>query len=441
MAVQLTQQKVENDKLWLSITVPAADLSQFVTQAYLVLAGREGLIAPEDSGQNPRALLEKKITPALAAEMATEAVMSMSSPFARSQVKNVSTVGTPAFMGHDTLTEGKDFSYTAAWAILPEVELSSYEPVSISVPKIQMPENFVDDQIAHTLEHYVDYRRIDKTGVVKAGDIVELTLSTTKDCQRMNGLTFEKRPYETACGTMPDEFDKQIIGMEVGQTKEFTFQAPARVDAQGKTIMEPFDSVATVLALMERFTPEPTDEWVEKNIEGCSTLQEYRDYLSKGYFEGMKEEQRHYCNYVAASELGKRFDGHIPDEAYEAMQADLSYAEQTEARQQGISVERLREMKGVDEQQQKVRNVLQTRERLVQSIVLDALARHLSLDVSKNDIDEFFKVSAPAGQAEDMRRQFEGSGQMYLAIEGARRLKASEYLVKHAMIHFEGEYD
>lgn len=437
MAIQLEQQSIEYDKVVLEITIPAADLLQFVAQAYLVLASREGLIAPDDPNQDPKELLEQKLSRPLATEMTTEAVMSMASPFARSKAKDVLTVGSPVFMNHDTLAEGKDFFFTAAWAILPRAELPSYDPVEITVPKIEIPENFVNNQIASLLEHYADYRRNGKTGIVEAGDIVELSLRTTKDGRQMGGLTFDKRPYETASGTMPDGFDEQIIGMEVGQTKDFSFEAPARINAQGNTVMESFESTATINGLMERSVPEFTNEWVAVNIEGCSTTEEYRNRLTQSYFEEMEEERHDYCNYVAASELGKRFQGTIPDAAYEAMQADLRDAEQTEAHQQGVTVERLREMKGIDEQQNKIRTVLQARERLVQSIALDALARHLGFGISKEDIDAFFKASAPAGQGQNMRRQFEGSGQMYLAIDGARRLKASEYLVEHAIIHYE----
>ena len=105
-----------------------------------------------------------------------------------------------------------------------------------------------------------------------------------------------------------------------------------------------------------------------------------------------------------------------------------------EAAELGLTREEYMREQGANEQQYSVRMILQVRERLAQSIALDALARHLGLEVGEADLDEFFKASAPMGAAAEMRRQMEDSGRMYLAYEGARRLKANDYLVAHALV-------
>ena len=193
-------------------------------------------------------------------------------------------------------------------------------------------------------------------------------------------------------------------------------------------------SRAQLIALLESVAPELTDEWVAAHVPGCKTVGEFRENVRARVSEQVAIEHRHYVNYVAASELAKRFEGHIPDVAYEAMRDELQLQFDQEAAQLGLTREEYMKQQGADEQQYSVRMVLQIRERLAQSIALDAYARHFELDVTEADLDEFFKASASPGAGAELRRQMEGSGRMYLVYEGARRLKANDHLVAHAHI-------
>ena len=105
------------------------------------------------------------------------------------------------------------------------------------------------------------------------------------------------------------------------------------------------------------------------------------------------------------------------------------------AKQAGLSTDAFLQQQGMNEQQFGVRMILEAHDRLAQSIAIDALARHLGLSVSEEDLVEFYRVQAPDGHADEYRRRIEGSGHEYLAREGALRLKTSDYLREHAIIH------
>ncbi len=77
-----------------------------------------------------------------------------------------------------------------------------------------------------TAEHYAEYVADDPHPVAK-GDSVKVKLECSEDGKPMPRLTTEGRTYTTGAGYMPDGFDENIIGMNVGETKEFTFEARA----------------------------------------------------------------------------------------------------------------------------------------------------------------------------------------------------------------------
>lgn len=433
MTIKIDKQTISDSSLSLHIIVPAKDLSQFTEQACLLLAYREGL--NPDANHNPRDLVAEKIGEELVDELTSEIVMSMTAPFARSQIDDMSTVGAPAFSLDGVLQIDEDFSYQAVWVLMPTIELCSYDPVEIDETEtdVQHAEE-LKQRIKQMIDAYATYESIDKDGPVEKGDIVSLSLVTVKNGVRVEGLCFEDRPYVTGSATMPPDFERQIIGMRPGESNNFAFEGPVEFDKDEQPILESYVTTAVVNHFIERKVPELTDAWVAANIPGCSNVMQLNERLGNDLERDDKKRRRHQLNYLSSSALAERFSGHIPDVAYEAMQSEILAGEQADARQAGMTVEELRQHRGIDKRSAGMVTLLQARERLVQSMALDALVRHLNMKVEDCDLDEFFEASASEGQAMNMRHQFEVSGQMYLAREGALRLKANDWLTKHASV-------
>lgn len=420
------------EELVLEIEVKRASMEEFLLQAYGAVAASRNVQV--HAGESAREACEHALSEPIATELATNAVMNMAYPFARSDADDVVTVGSPLLTPRSSLTSDEPFEFTARWAKLPQVELSSYDPVEITAPPKAIPDGLVEQQIAAALAAHARFEPSDEVRPVQEGDTVSLALHTTLDGAKVEGLCFDGRTFTTGIGAMPDDFERNIVGMQPGESKDFRFEGIAGFEADESPILKTYEAHADVKALLESVSPELTDAWVTANVPGCQTVAEFRAMMSDRVSEQVAAEYRHYLNYIAASELAKRFEGHIPDVAYEAMRDELQAQFDQEAAQLGLTREEYMEQQGADEQQYSVRMILQIRERLVQSIALDAYARHFGLEVTDADLDEFFATSAPHGAAAELRRQMEGSGRMYLAYEGARRLKANDRLVANARI-------
>lgn len=432
MEVRVAKRIDTADELTLEIEVAPAAVDEFVEQGYMAVAAQRD-VRPE-AGESLADACKRVLTEQTAGQLLTNAVMNMSYPFARSEVTDVSTVGSPVFIVYAPVEAGRQFSYSARWAKLPRYELSSYDPVQIKAPEKRASEEMIDQQITQMLAANARFERTQEKHPVKSGDVVSLALRTTQGGREVEGLCFDERTYTTGVGAMPDEFERNIEGMVPGESKHFTFQGVADFDEDDNPIMDTYEADATLICLMKQIIPEPTDAWVKATIPGCSTVNALRESIRSQLDEQLEGEYRHYLNYVAASALAERFDGRIPDAAYEAMRDELQAQANQEAAAQGLTIEEYMRQQGADEQQYSVRMILQIRERLAQSIALDAFARHEGLTVEEADLDEFFTASAPAGAEAQLRRQLEDSGRMYMAYEGALRLKANDLLVRNAIL-------
>ena len=420
------------EELVLDVEVKKQAVDTFLQQGYEIVAAQRGVQAA--AGETLKEACERVLSQKTVAELLTNVVMNMSYPFARSEADDVVTVGSPLFTFHDDLVDGEPFRYTARWAKLPQAELSSYDPVHIVAPARQSSDEVVDAQVARLLEAQARYEACGEARPIEMGDAVSLALCVTLQGDEVEGLCFDERTYTTGIGTMPEDFERNIIGMVPSEEKAFDFEGIADFDADDNPIMKTYHADAKVKSLLRKVTPTMSDEWVAANVPACKTVDELKSLIRKQVDAQLEDEYRHYLNYIAASELAKRFSEPIPDVAYEAMRDEIQAQFDREAAELGLTREEYMREQGANEQQYSVRMILQVRERLAQSIALDALARHLGLEVGEADLDEFFKASAPMGAAAEMRRQMEDSGRMYMAYEGARRLKANDYLVAHALV-------
>ena len=68
--------------------------------------------------------------------------------------------------------------------------------------------------------------------------------------EEIKALTCEDRTYLMGRGYMPEGFDEALIGMEPGQTKEFTFEAPLGTE-NGEVVNKPISCTVTVKEIQQ----------------------------------------------------------------------------------------------------------------------------------------------------------------------------------------------
>ena len=318
---------------------------------------------------------------------------------------------------------------------LPEYELSSYEPVEFEMPKAELDSMVVDQKIREYLERYgVEYVPTNRK-VVGANDDLKIDVFVTKGGAEVAGLTSDNRLFTLGEGLMPEGFEQNLLGMNVGQTREFDFTAPDLDSEDGAEAT--FHASVTVNKIMRKTIPQLTDGWVRKYQPSFTSAAEFRAHVEQelsAQFGAMTEQEK---NQRAVHALSERFSGHIDDVFYEQMRAQLQagYAQQAQA--QGMTMQEFIQSQGMDENAFSMMLMMQTREMLVQGFCLDAWARHFELEVTDADLHQFAAMMVPAGKADEFLARLEESpAEKESFAQSALRYVANRDLVAKAKITY-----
>ena len=155
-------------------------------------------------------------------------------------------------------------------AVKPELELSSYDAVSIELPAEGATDAEVDEQIEALREHYHTFEDASAATKVKADSYIDLAMKATDDKgEEIPSLTTESRPYGLGANLFPAEFDEQLVGLKKGQSATFTLDMPADPPIMLSALSGKTDKIAfevEVKAVKKKILPEVTDEWAKDTL-------------------------------------------------------------------------------------------------------------------------------------------------------------------------------
>lgn len=430
--MKIVQKKKSGTSISYDVTAAASDVEQVLNQAHIAFANSMGMqpepnktvaqVAEERMGINDLDAIVRNA----AAEMLVPMVLDK---------KNVVPAFMPTLIGEGELARGRDFRFHLDVELKPEYELSSYEPVHIEVPPFSVDESLVDAEIAKLREGYTSYVKdedADPDHVLAAGDYAKMTLKVERDGEPVKGLNAEGRIYAVGAGHMPAGFEEEVVGMKVGETKNFRFDAPD-FDEDMNEIAVPHDATVTITELLREEAPEIDDAWVRRSAPMFKNAEEFKANIRKNIEVQARESYKSYVRQTAVSELSKRFQGKIADEVYEQMMRQLRESIQRDLQQEGKTWDQFVEESG-GEQSISMMLMLQARELLVQGYALDAVFRHFGLTVTDHDIEQVCHTMNPSVPPKQLHEQIRQNGQGFALRESAERFKANEYIVEHADI-------
>ncbi|TWH57252.1 trigger factor [Desulfitobacterium sp. LBE] len=434
--LEVTQSALDDGRVQLTVTVPATITSDIAKGAVLALAMQHKIdLSTARVGDLDRYVLEQ-VGESQYHAFLDDYVMTSLTPFAIGE-SGLEIIMDPVAASLEHLKAGAAFTFTATVRPKPRYELSSYEPVTLRLPCLAVSDEEVAQQLAALLERHA-VRGADEGAEVKAGADILIAIETVRadTGEPVAPMTAERRVYTLGEGFLPAAFDEGLLGARAGEERRIRFELPGAELANGQAGPGiPVLSKVTVLQISKNVVPELTDAWVAAAMPELRTVEELRARVRAAGLNH-KERQRDDAKYfLAASALAERMIGTIPDDIYEHTQVELLAALRAQCDAAGITMQEMFKQRGIPEQQFSMQVMLETRERLRQSFALDALARHLKLELEDADIDAALKRMAP-GNEEQTRQEFEGTGRGYLLREAALRTKANAWLVDTAMYEY-----
>jgi trigger factor len=312
---------------------------------------------------------------------------------------------------------GSNLEFTADFSIYPTPTISGYDGLSVEVEKEELTDdaiNKVVDSIRRSKSTVIDTDR--KT--VAADDIIEVSVVfKAKDGEQTSS---ETATIGLGDGRLPKEFDDQVIGMSLNETKEIKLPS-----GEGELVYE-----VTVNKISERKLPELTDEFVADLGEEVKTkdemLSKIKENLSKQYEAQAKEKAKN----VLVEKLVEINPFQVPqamiDDEIRNLLIRVGAVDPNNTKFEEIPVEPFRESFGE-----------MAAKRVKANIVLDQVAQ--SENITPNDEDmrnAFQEIAAQSRITEaEARKRFNGRSMLHLAVE-ITRSKTQDILVEKAKINY-----
>ena len=427
MNITVTAERLENDKVAATITVPAAEVDSYVAQAYKDIARRYQFQGFR-RGRAPRPVIDGIVGREAILADATNDLLNDAQPIMLDELDLV-PVERPDF-GEDPalVVEHEDYVVTATITVPPTVELESDEPVSINMPPEEATEAEIDLQVNQLLAYQVTYEDVEEDRGAEVGDIITVDIANKEGADDLAG---KNRTMALTADSLPEELVAGIEGMKKGETKEVTWER-SHMHGDHEHVHNYVVEV-TLNAIKQAVTPELDDELAKKSF-GFDTVAELRDAVKEEIEEDKKRSLPNLKEDRVVEELGKRVaDVELP-EAYEnQVFQELANEFLTSLQRQGMSLDMYLGARQIDTDAFLADLHKQAAERARQGLALDALAKIKGFVATLDDVREEF-VKAGVENVEASMEEFRKDGRISAIRESIRRTKAVQWLVENANV-------
>jgi trigger factor len=425
--MQTSVEPLEGNQVRLRVQVPAAEFEQSIDAAYRRFA-QQVRIPGFRPGKAPRRILEQSIP----VEEARAQALKDAIPDYYVEAVGIEVLDVIAAPKLEVVEgeEAGDVVFTAEVEVRPEVRLTGYDELRITVELPSADAEQVEAQIDALRERFASLE--DTEEALTVGDYARLDVSGAIDGEAVPGLSASDFVYEVGSGILVDELDEALRGARVGDALAFTATLPDRFgDRAGQEVA----FTGAVKATQQKVMPELTDEWVDEHTES-ETVEALREEMARRFELIGKVQAQVSLRDKVLEELATIVPVEAPtplvEREMERRLHDLAHRLEHE----GMTIPLYLQATGQDQED----FVAEVREGSTKAVLVDlglrAVARAESLEADETEVEAEVEriVGQVKGAPKKVRRQLEQQGVIDAVRFDIQRGKALQFLVDHAAV-------
>jgi trigger factor len=339
--------------------------------------------------------------------------------------KGLEAVDTPD-VREVTIVEGQPLTFTASFDTVPEFDPGDLKTIALTRASNAINDEAIQLALQRLRDRGARNEPVEGRGV-DHGDAVTLDLER-RDAGGAPD-THKDVSVELGAKANPPGFDEQLLGLEVGATKDFTLHYPADY-AITELANADVSYTVTVKGLKRRVLPELDDEFA-KDL-GVESL----EALTARVREDLEHEAKHAAEREDRATLMKQLASRVPfaipasmiDREVDRRLEDFARRlidQNVDPRQAGIDWNAFRESQ---------RDV--SREAVAAALALDEITRREKLEVSDSEVEaEVAKYAERTGRTPAaVRAALEKEGGLLRIYAGLRRERAIEFVLSRSTV-------
>ena len=128
------------------------------------------------------------------------------------------------------LEKGKDFIFTATFALKPEVTLGEYKGIEVPKTRVTVKKDEIEEELKKVQEQNAREITIEDRAV-KDGDILTIDYSGSVDGVKFEGGTAEDQTLVIGSGAFIPGFEEQLVGKNLNETADINVTFPEEYHA------------------------------------------------------------------------------------------------------------------------------------------------------------------------------------------------------------------
>ena len=420
-------ERLEGTTVKLTVTVPAEGVDASIDTAYSQV-GAKMRIPGFRKGKAPRPVVDNYVGREYVLAEATEALVNDWYPRAV-DAEGLRPIESPELDELETVEQGKEYTFTLEVTLRPELEVESYEDLSVEVPRRDVIDADIEGQLDEIRERFASLEPVEGRGVL-ADDFLLISFVGYVDGETYEGNTVDKYLYEMGRGLMPAEFDQGLVGLEAGAETRIEFPVPdssSNPEYVGKTAQ--FD--VTVHEIKAKKLPEVDDDFAaEMGFESVEAMRE--DMRSRLDMQRLLAYNR-AKEKGAREALAARTPGDIPESMIKGRAQSLETDFNTRLQDQGLTLESYASMTGLTREVFDAEIANDAEQQVREDLALEGLFRKLGLEVTEDDITSELEDLARASKStvEEARAKWQKMGLMAVIAEGVMHRRAVGWLMEN----------
>ena len=281
--------------------------------------------------------------------------------------------------------EGKDLVYTAEITTYPEVELGEYKGLEVKKPTYEVNDEEVEKQLASMQEKNARVTTKEE-GTVEDKNIAVIDFKGYIDGTPFEGGEGTDFSLEIGSGSFIDNFEEQLIGLSVGDTKEVNVTFPENYGSE-ELNGKPAKFDVTVKEIKVKEVPALDDEFA-KDASEFETLAELKEDIKKNLqkAEDQKAENEFEEAIITAVIENTKLD--LPQVMVEKEIDHMMNDLENRLKYQGLTLDQYMEFTG--NTPEKMRDFMkENAERKVKAdIIIDAIAKAENIEATEEELKE-----------------------------------------------------
>jgi trigger factor len=375
--VQTQVEELAENKVRLTVQVPSADVHHAVEHAASDLAAAVK-IPGFRKGKVPTPVLVQRLGKQ---RIFQEAIDShIGSWFWNAATRQrLRPVEQPQYEFELPTTEDQDWEFSATVAVQEKPELADWKTLEVPYREPEAPAELVDQELRVLQETVAELSPVDGRAV-QEGDVVTIDLEST------NGERREDYVIELGRGTVVDEVEAGLVGLEPGESKSIEFELAG---GSSQTL------TATVKAIHERVLP-PLDDELAQAASEFDTLAELRADIEERLRDQIAAEVDAAFRAAAVDRLAEASGVDARGPLVEARTRELLTGLVQQVERRGIDFDTYLSMTGTNANELVARLHAEAARSVARELVLEAAADELGIAVTDEAVETLVREQAEA---------------------------------------------